>query len=149
MGVRLGQPRNLEEFNQEVDRLPYTGGQTRIDLALTLAANDFFTYQGGVRDGIPKVAVVVTDGRQTPSPDAIAAQQAIIPLRQLGVKVFAVGIGVEADPVELGYIVERPDDVFMIADFDKLPDIATEISKKICESANIGPGKMRVKRQFL
>ena len=122
--------------------MPYTGGQTRTDLALNLAASDFFTYEGGAREVIPKVAVVLTDGRQTPALDAIPVQQAIIPLRKLGVKMFAVGIGFEADPIELGYIVERPEDVVMIDDFSKLEDITKDISKKICEGANVGPGEL-------
>ena len=55
----------------------YTGGGTLTGPAITKMTTQSFTTAAGHRAGIPKIAVVVTDGRSNnPSDTAAAAQKA-------------------------------------------------------------------------
>lgn len=62
---------NFDGFALAVDALPRRRERTRIDKALLLAYRDFFGPTGSVRRGVLHVAVVMTDGKQTQTPDAI------------------------------------------------------------------------------
>ena len=133
MDIRFGQHSTAEDFKRAVDSVTPMNGRTRIDLALRLAANDMFA-PNSVRPGIASVAVVLTEGRQTPDPGAISLQQAIQPLRQLGVKVLTVGIGSEVERDELKLLVNNDEDLFMASDFEDLLRRAAEIGKKSCDA---------------
>lgn len=140
LDIPLGKYMSAERFKLEVDRIPYILGRTRIDKALKLATTDFFGKNGRSRPGFPKIMIILTDGVQTPDPDAIALDQAVIPLRRAGVRVFAVGIGGHTRPSELRLMVERPDDVFMAADFDDLLKKTYQIAERTCQEIERPPG---------
>lgn len=63
---------DFDGFALAVDALQHQRGKTRIDKALLLAYEDFFGPKGTVRRGVLHVAIVMTDGMQTQTPDAIA-----------------------------------------------------------------------------
>ena len=88
--ARVGQYATAEEFAKAVDALPYERGRTRIDMALDLASTDIFP---AARPGVPKIAILITDGKQTQAKDAKDLKVASDPLRKAGVRVLAVGIG--------------------------------------------------------
>ena len=71
----------------------YTGGGTNTHIALDVLTNQMFHTQNGARarnKGVPRVAVVLTDGRSNKPPltvvNALRAHNADITM-------FAVGIG--------------------------------------------------------
>ena len=99
-----------------IDSLPYLGKQTRIDKALALAVS-VFTQS---RPSVPRIAIILTDGKQTQDYDAIPLEVAAQPLHDLGVKVYVIGIGGHVDINELNLIAKRPQDVFPVASFDQL-----------------------------
>jgi collagen type VI alpha len=142
LDIPLGQYMSAERFKLEVDRIPYILGRTRIDRALKLASTDIFSRKGRSRPGFPKIMIILTDGVQTPDPDAVALDQAVIPLRRSGVRVFAVGVGGHTRPSELRLMVERPDDVFMAANFDDLLQKTYQIAERTCEGIKENPGKL-------
>ena len=125
----------MAAFKGEVDKLrpSFSNHQSRLDPALKLASTYLFTKQGGARDGVPKVAFVITDGRAS-------SQQAILTLREMGVKVFAVGIGRNADPVALGSLVERPEDVFMINGSNHLAGMVSNLKEQVKKAEYRPPG---------
>ena len=88
----------LEEFHKSVDDLPYENGFTRIDLALEKANQEVFPQ---ARKGVPKIAILITDGKQTKAADSKGLREASEPLRRAGVRVLAVGIGSDVDSDEL------------------------------------------------
>ncbi|CAH3124545.1 unnamed protein product, partial [Pocillopora meandrina] len=65
--ARFGQYTDPKEFDGAVDSLPYERGLTRIDKALELTASDIFAQS---RSGVPKIAMLITDGTQTAAADA-------------------------------------------------------------------------------
>ena len=130
--ARFGQYNTTEEFAKAVDALPYEKGSTRIDRALDLAATDIFPK---ARGSVPKLALLITDGKQTRESDAIGLKEASEPLRQAGVRVLALGIGSDVDRNELRLVTETDDDVVMATDFEDLLLKIGNLTNRVCELA--------------
>ena len=123
---------SLEEFQQSVDDLPYERGLTRIDLALEKANQEVFPQ---ARKGVPKIAILITDGKQTQAADSKGLREASEPLQRAGVRVLAVGIGSGVDPDELRLVTVSDDDVVVAQGF---PDLLVQIgnlTRRACELA--------------
>ena len=135
LDIRLGEHKSLASFNQAVDSLPYSKGRTRIDKALQLASSQLFSVGAGMRADVTKIAIVLTDGKQTQAADAVALDKAVAPLHALGVQVFAIGIGSEVDTDELRLLVQREEDVRRTT-FEDLEGIVADISTVACRAAS-------------
>ena len=130
--ARFGQYATAEEFAKAVDALPYERGRTRIDMALDLASTDIFP---AARPDVPKIAILITDGKQTQAKDAKNLKEASDPLRKAGVRVLAVGIGSGVDADELRSITETDEDVVVAADFTDLMLKLANLTSRACELA--------------
>jgi collagen type VI alpha len=108
----------------------YFGETTQTDLALKMAREVSFTPQNGARSGVEKVAIVLTDGRSN-DPD-LTAQQAKL-LKDSGVLVIAVAIGVDILNRELETIATLPEDIFHVEHFEVLESIQREFSRQTCD----------------
>lgn len=133
LSIPLGKYLSVEDFKLAVDNIPYILGQTRIDKALKSAHNNLFSRRVGIRSGFPKVMIILTDGVQTQDPDAVPLNKAVIPLRQNGVKIFAIGVGPYIKEDELRLMVESPGDVFTVKDFDELLQKTYIIAQRTCK----------------
>ena len=132
MEVSFQEKADRKEFEQAVERIKHTKGRTRIDKALKLASSQLFTSSGGSRSGKRKIMIILTDGRQSQDFDTVPLKEAVLPLRQLGVRIFAVAIGNEVDLKELYNVTERNEDVFPVSDFADLANMANDIALKAC-----------------
>ena len=103
-------------INTAIDNLEYLGDRTRIDKALALAMEIFSTS----RPSVPRIAFVLTDGKQTEDFDAKPLDVAVRPLHDLGVQVYVIGIGAYIDINELYLLTRRRQDVFFVDSFEKL-----------------------------
>ena len=130
--ARFGQYATTEEFAKVVDALPYEGGLARIDRALDLAATDIFPE---AREGVPKLALLTTDGRQTPTADAKDLREASEPLRKARVRVLAVGIGSGVDRDELRLVTETDDTAVVVPSFQHLLLKIGNLTSKACKLA--------------
>ncbi|KAJ7380115.1 hypothetical protein OS493_010826 [Desmophyllum pertusum] len=92
------------------------GNRTRIDKALALALTVFSKS----RPSVPRIAFVLTDGKQTEDYDAKPLDVAVRPLHDLGVQVYVIGIGIYIDINELYLLTRRRQDVFFVDSFEKL-----------------------------
>ena len=128
-------------FEKAIDRVPHSKGRTRLDKALDLASSQLFTASGGTRDSKRKVMIILTDGRQSQDYDTVPLAVAVRPLRQLGVKIYAVAIGDEVDLSELNQMTDNKDDVIPVSGFDDLANMANDIALKSCRMAAHSPGK--------
>ncbi|XP_029308193.1 collagen alpha-1(XIV) chain [Cottoperca gobio] len=112
-----------------VKNLPYKGGNTLTGLALTYVLENCFKPESGSREGIPKIGILITDGK---------SQDDVIPpaesLRNAGVELFAIGVK-NADENELHSIASEPDDshVYNVADFNVMSSIVEGLTKTVCE----------------
>jgi hypothetical protein len=84
------------------------------------------------RTTVRKVLVVLTDGRQTQDPDAVPLDVASKPLKDMGVKIYAVGVGHKIDLQELRQITEDPADVFTVDSFTALLGESQTIAERAC-----------------
>ncbi|KPP75700.1 hypothetical protein Z043_105034, partial [Scleropages formosus] len=70
-----------------VKNLPYKGGNTLTGLALNNILEYSFKPESGARPGVPKIAILITDGKS--QDDVIPPAQS---LREAGIEVFSIGM---------------------------------------------------------
>ncbi|KAK6490157.1 collagen alpha-1(XII) chain-like isoform X1 [Huso huso] len=109
----------------------YRGGNTRTGVALKYIGEKVFTKESGMRRNVPKVLVVVTDGR---SQDEVKKSAAI--LQHSGYSVFVIGVA-DVDYAELQNIGSKPSDrhLFIVDDFDAFEQIHDNLVTFLCETA--------------
>lgn len=132
---RFGKIKSGNDLSNDLNSLPHLRGKTRIDLALKLAGNKLFTGDGGMRlpSSVIKVAIVITDGRQSPAADAMRLDEAAADLLVRGVKVLSIGIGDKVDRFELNMMVLNPEKhVFMSKTYSALQAQLMKITREIC-----------------
>ena len=130
--VDFGSQNSISEFESAVDDLTHKRSMTRIDSALRFAAETLFSNP---RRSASSVAVVMTDGIQTPGPGVEPLRTAVLPLREKGVRVLAVGVGPRVDRSELKDLVTSANDVFQMSSFQELLNKSEELLEVVC------PGK--------
>ncbi|KAL8563135.1 hypothetical protein ACOMHN_022064 [Nucella lapillus] len=123
---------NHASFNRAVSRIPYSGGGTKTAEALNSLRRYIFSSGAGHRSGVPKLAVVVTDGK---SNDRVATVRAALFARRAGIHMIAVGIGKGVSLTELRAIASDPDsrNVFTSPSFSALATINKRLSKAACQ----------------
>ncbi|KAF7653979.1 hypothetical protein LDENG_00076160 [Lucifuga dentata] len=112
-----------------VKNLPYKGGNTLTGLALTFILENSFSPEYGSRPGVPKIGILVTDGKS--QDDVIPPAQS---LKDAGIELFAIGVK-NADENELQAIASHPQEthVYNVADFNVMSEIVEGLTKMICE----------------
>ncbi len=86
------------------------------------------------REGVPHIAVVVTDGD---SEDSVATAHQADLAREDGIHVFAVGVGHNIKPSELVSIASTPDDVFQVDNYNLLERIKDMLAERACEGESL------------
>ncbi|XP_048083246.1 collagen alpha-1(XII) chain isoform X1 [Alosa alosa] len=109
----------------------YRGGNTKTGAALKYVGEKVFTSDSGMRRNVPKVLVVVTDGRAQDD-----VKKSAMKLQHSGYSVFVIGVA-DVDVVELRNIGSKPSDrhVFVVDDFDAFTKIQDNLITFICETA--------------
>uniref|UniRef100_A0A2K6QUP7 Collagen alpha-1(VII) chain n=1 Tax=Rhinopithecus roxellana TaxID=61622 RepID=A0A2K6QUP7_RHIRO len=113
-----------------IRELSYKGGNTRTGAAILHVADRVFLPQLA-RPGVPKVCILITDGKSQDLVDT-AAQK----LKGQGVNLFTVGIK-NADPEELKRVASQPtsDFFFFVNDFSILRTLLPLVSRRVCTTA--------------
>ena len=117
-----------DSFVKAVDSINQTRGRTRIDRALKQTSEMFKS----ARKNVVKVLIALTDGIQTPDPDAMPLDAASQLLRDQGVKVYSLGVGHAINKTQLRSMVERDSDVFLADSFTDLLRKSQEVAEKAC-----------------
>lgn len=115
-----------EQFEGNVDKAPYMGGNRRTDKALEAARN----LIASARPHFPTLVVLLTAGRQAPGADSLIT--AVEPLRRPGVDIYVVSIG--SDDPELRQVVRRPQDLIKIDEFTDLRPKVQDVAKTVASS---------------
>ena len=111
--VPLGLYGNYFQLRSAINSIRYTGGHTYTNLALNLLSTAFTTAR--VDEGIPRVAIVFTDGRST---NAAATVQAAQRVHNAGIYVYSFGIGSGISSTELTAIASSgQNNVFYVSSF--------------------------------
>uniref|UniRef100_A0A8C7KKQ4 Collagen type XIV alpha 1 chain n=1 Tax=Oncorhynchus kisutch TaxID=8019 RepID=A0A8C7KKQ4_ONCKI len=122
---------NKERLLEAINRISYKGGNTKTGLAIRHVKDTIFTVGGGIRRGIPKVVVVLTDGRSQDDVNKVSNE-----MQMEGYIVFAIGFA-DADYGELVSIASKPSErhVFFVDDLDAFQKIEEKLVTFVCEAA--------------
>ena len=131
--IRFRDHTSPRSFSSAVQRLRHERGYTRIDLALTRAYFDLFSTRVNSRFLVPKFAFVLTDGAQTQTSGYTPLDRASKRLKDVGVRVIAIGIGKRVNTDELKQIASSDKDVIIAQSFDKLLAIVEPLTSSACE----------------
>uniref|UniRef100_A0A3B3Z6N2 VWFA domain-containing protein n=1 Tax=Periophthalmus magnuspinnatus TaxID=409849 RepID=A0A3B3Z6N2_9GOBI len=128
---KLNSYSDKEKLLDAINRISYKGGNTKTGRAIQHVREQIFTSEGGVRRGVPRVLVVLTDGRSQDDVNKVSKE-----LQMEGYIVFAIGFA-DADYGELVSIASKPSDrhVFFVDDLDAFKKIEEKLVTFVCEAA--------------
>ncbi|XP_069477509.1 matrilin-2 isoform X2 [Ambystoma mexicanum] len=123
--------RRKAEVERAVQRMMHLATGTMTGLAIQYAMNIAFSEAEGARpvdQHVPKIAMIVTDGRPQDSVAEIAAKA-----RHSGILIFAIGVG-RVDMNTLKSIGSDPheDHVFLVANFSQIESLTSVFQTKLC-----------------
>lgn len=121
---------NVPFLKETLDNMEYVGGETKTELALDLARTGLFTEERGSRTKVPKILVVMSNGK---SDDALAVARTSMALKRQEVTVVVVAIGDEVDLEELLLMASTPEDVISVSTFSTLKKRVGKIRDKVCD----------------
>ncbi|CAC5388786.1 Delta-like protein 1,Neurogenic locus notch homolog protein 2,Fibropellin-3,Delta-like protein 4,Sushi, nidogen and EGF-like domain-containing protein 1,Sushi, von Willebrand factor type A, EGF and pentraxin domain-containing protein 1,Delta-like protein C,Fibropellin-1,Delta-like protein B,Neurogenic locus notch homolog protein 1 [Mytilus coruscus] len=120
-----------QDIMEAIDDLPYIYGSTHTFDALNKMRSQMFTAANGDRDGVPNVAVILTDGvsNLNSGKTILEAEQA----RAEGIHIYAIGIGL-SDTRELDAMASRPasKNSFKVKSFDELAVLNDQVFRTFC-----------------
>lgn len=127
----LGDHHSEDQVAAAVSQITQSRGGTNTASALARMREEFF-HVSRVRDGVIKMAIVVTDGK---SEDRDATAEEAARLKAAGVHVFAVGVGRSVDRDELSAIGSQPSSeyVFAVENYDALATIKKLLAIQTCK----------------
>ncbi|TDH11240.1 hypothetical protein EPR50_G00058720 [Perca flavescens] len=123
---------NKDDLNTQILKVDYTGGDTYLGRALD-HIKDYFEESRGSRDQVPKNLVLITDGD---SHDDV--EDAADVLRDLKIKVFAIGVG-DVHDLQLLQIAGTPERMFTVRNYDVLHSIKQSVVEVMCDDPNPPP----------
>ena len=138
VALKFGEHPHLRKLFRSIYNLPHRKDRTRIDLGLRTANTSLFSKEGGMRENVTKIAILLTDGKQTTVnvKDLIPLREAANVLKQRGITIFVVGIGKNIDRGELEQIVDKENQLIEAKTFADLEDeVVNNIVSKSCKQA--------------
>uniref|UniRef100_A0A8C6R1J9 Matrilin-2 n=1 Tax=Nannospalax galili TaxID=1026970 RepID=A0A8C6R1J9_NANGA len=119
------------EVERAVKRMRHLSTGTMTGLAIQYALNIAFSEAEGARplqENVPRVIMIVTDGRPQDSVAEVAAKA-----RDTGILIFAIGVG-QVDLNTLNAIGSEPhkDYVFLVANFSQIESLTSVFQNKLC-----------------
>ncbi|KAF3691542.1 Matrilin-4 Precursor [Channa argus] len=119
------------EVEQAVRNMEHLATGTMTGLAIQYTMETAFTEEQGARPAdvnIPRIAMIVTDGRPQDTVEEIAAEA-----RQAGIQIFAIGVG-RVDMTILKAIGSEPhsEHVHLVANFSQIETLISVFQSKLC-----------------
>ncbi|KAG7237307.1 hypothetical protein INR49_032490 [Caranx melampygus] len=119
------------EVEQAVRNMVHLATGTMTGLAIQYTMETAFTEEEGARPAslhIPRIAMVVTDGRPQDTVEEVAAQA-----REAGIQIFAIGVG-RVDMNTLKAIGSEPhsEHVHLVANFSQIETLISVFQSKLC-----------------
>ena len=120
---------------EAIANVTYTGGGTNTGAAILTCIEQFNTSYGArpKSSAIPRIAIVVTDGKSNDPPTTIAAAEIA---HSEGILSYAVGIGDNVNMTELSVIATDPDSQYVrsVAEFStsELKSLQETLNNQAC-----------------
>ena len=133
----LNTHQDISSLLQAIASVPFTSGGTNTAAALTTLLSELSTVNGArpLQEGIPRVAIVVTDGQSNNPTATVAAANNV---HASNIIVFAVGVGSNIPIAELNAIASDPDSQFvrLLSTFNvnELTDLQELLTREACQS---------------
>ncbi|XP_052087793.1 collagen alpha-1(XXI) chain-like [Mytilus californianus] len=116
--IKLNQYNNCEScLIRRITIAKYKGSLTNTYFALDHARLNSFSKSYGARTGVPKIAIVMTDGK---SQDKDKTCESAKDLRDSEVTIMVIPIGSAVDENEIDCIASRPSFILPVSNFDGL-----------------------------
>lgn len=121
---------NIFDIKASIAHIRQSRGNTNTAGVLHSLRKHFFEESG--RDGVVKVAIVITDGESN-DPKATAHQAQLA--REAGIHIFAIGVGRNVILSELKAIASQPSEqyVFQVDSYVALQRLKVLLAKRACE----------------
>ena len=103
----------VDSFEEAVDNIAYWGGGTKIDEGLKVARDEMFQISNGMRSGVSKTLILITDGQQHNVDYNFWATE----FHNRNIKVIVIGVG-NVNVGDLQQLVEDPNDLHLATNFD-------------------------------
>ncbi|XP_034756257.1 matrilin-3a isoform X5 [Etheostoma cragini] len=123
---------NKPDMKKAISRIEPLAAGTMTGLAIKTAVNEAFTEESGARPRsrkIPKVAIIVTDGRPQDQVEEVSAAA-----RASGIEIYAVGVD-RADMRSLKLMASIPleDHVFYVETYGVIEKLTSKFKETLCE----------------
>ncbi|XP_013401500.1 uncharacterized protein LOC106167302, partial [Lingula anatina] len=128
--VSLGQFTDNTQLQEAIRNIFYYKGKTYTDLALKLL-NQIIQRDG--RPDVPRVGIVITDGKSTNSGATKAAARLV---QQNKVTLFSIGVGGGVDRDELRVIAGNASRVFDVNNYNLLEEVRKLVAVDVCDVTN-------------
>jgi von Willebrand factor type A domain len=132
--VRLNQYANALDLVNAVTSLDIIGGETNIAAALD-AGRNMLTDPNQARRGVPKIAILITDGAANREADRtlLSANQT----KSAGIEIFTVGITTLVDVNQLRAIASPPVDshFFYVSNYNQISTVLSSLVDNSCKNA--------------
>ncbi|OWF49641.1 cartilage matrix protein-like [Mizuhopecten yessoensis] len=127
------------EINKAISKVKYTTGLTYTAEAIQMMFDQMFTTDSGARGGdIPQIGIIITDGNSREPKKTYAMAGAA---HELGIRMFAIGVGQYIVEDELKVMSSDLDSYFMVDDFSALNSIRQVLTTKTCKKGTKTKGK--------
>ncbi|XP_078676751.1 uncharacterized protein LOC144913731 [Branchiostoma floridae x Branchiostoma belcheri] len=113
-----------QDVMRAIDRIPFLGGFTRTGEAIT-----FMKQHSQFRGNVPKIAIVITDGR---AQDDVSYPSQMA--HGAGVIMYAISVG-SVNMNELKLIASAERYITTVSDFDALSTLTLSLTEQICRGA--------------
>ena len=132
-----------DQFYNDINSLPYDGGETNTDDALVKVRDDILTSTRGDRSSVNDLIILITDGKPTPRFNT-QLTSTVQSIKSRGVRILGVGVTSRIDVNTMRSIVSSPSDsfYFQIDEFNNLIDHIDRVTENVCLQPTAEPVRM-------
>ena len=133
---RLNKDNSMSRIKDVLTPLQPSQGSTRVtDDALRVASDKMFDLSAGGRPGASKVLIILTHGKSSGDSSPV---DAVKPLKDIGVNVFVINIGPNADPEDAMKIATSDKHVIPVDDPNKTPEAIGNVVDRLTKDLKKG-----------
>ncbi|XP_033748050.1 cartilage matrix protein-like [Pecten maximus] len=127
------------EVEKALSKVHYRTGLTYTAEAIQMMFEQMFTADFGARGSdVPKIGIIITDGNSREPKKTYAMAAAA---KELGIRMYAIGVGQYIVEDELRIMSSDLDSYFMVDDFSSLNSIRQALALKTCKGRKKAKGK--------
>ncbi|CAG2240776.1 COL6A [Mytilus edulis] len=129
---KLNQFLDKNDLITAIGNIVYKTGATKTGPAIKFMTTNSFSTAAGHRTGVPKIGIVITDGKSNDQANTLAESKKA---RSSGIQLIAIGVGDGINTLELEGIANKPktEYVYNVKNFDVLNILQASLSSRTCK----------------